>query len=211
MYWKERYAEKSYLSIDNTMLHGLQLQESLAWSDQFLSSTADLWDEEEACDLKVRWSQPSFSANGAAGVLTLARQNNPLSTLELASNQSKMQWLAHITHQFVFKMLVQNCKCVQHNNSRSPFREVGMLRWTSDGKLLIQSCECKKHHDAKLTPREVEVLRWTADGKSAADIAGILSLATDTINFHVKNAVRKLDTPNKTAAVAKAALLGFLG
>ncbi|WP_202413517.1 autoinducer binding domain-containing protein [Duganella sp. CY15W] len=63
----------------------------------------------------------------------------------------------------------------------------------------------------KLTVREVEVLRWTADGKSASEIAEILSLATDTVNFHVKNVVRKLCTANKTAAVAKAALLGMLG
>ena len=62
----------------------------------------------------------------------------------------------------------------------------------------------------KLTVRELEVLRWSADGKTAAEIADILSVATDTVNYHMKNVVRKLCTANKTAAVAKAALMGML-
>lgn len=61
-----------------------------------------------------------------------------------------------------------------------------------------------------LTCREIEVLRWTADGKSAQDIADILSLSKNTIDFHIKNSISKMGVPNKTAAVARAALLGLL-
>ena len=62
----------------------------------------------------------------------------------------------------------------------------------------------------KLTAREIEVLKWTADGKSAQDIADILLVTKNTVDFHVKNAVTKLQTPNKTAAVVRAAMLGLL-
>jgi DNA-binding CsgD family transcriptional regulator len=61
-----------------------------------------------------------------------------------------------------------------------------------------------------LSGRELEVLRWTADGKSAQDIADILTLSINTVNFHVKNAVAKLSAANKTAAVVRAAILGYL-
>ena len=61
-----------------------------------------------------------------------------------------------------------------------------------------------------LTAREIEVLKWTADGKSAQEIADILVLSKNTVDFHVKNAVCKLQTANKTAAVVRAALLGLL-
>jgi len=61
-----------------------------------------------------------------------------------------------------------------------------------------------------LTGREIEVLKWTADGKSAADISCILHLSIDTVNFHIKNAVAKLQTSNKTAAVVRAMVLGLL-
>ena len=60
-----------------------------------------------------------------------------------------------------------------------------------------------------LTQRELEVLRWTADGKSAQDIAEILLLSKNTVDFHIRNSIMKLDAPNKTAAVVRAVLLGL--
>lgn len=61
-----------------------------------------------------------------------------------------------------------------------------------------------------LTDREVEVLKWAADGKTSGEISKILVISVDTVNFHVKNAVTKLKTTNKTAAVVRAAMLGLL-
>jgi LuxR family quorum-sensing system transcriptional regulator SolR len=63
---------------------------------------------------------------------------------------------------------------------------------------------------AKLTPREKEVLRWTADGKTSYEIGRILIISIATVNFHINNAISKLDATNKTQAVVKAALLGLL-
>ncbi|MCZ2903682.1 helix-turn-helix domain-containing protein [Burkholderia thailandensis] len=54
------------------------------------------------------------------------------------------------------------------------------------------------------------ILRWHADGKTAAEIGEILQISMDTVKFHTKNAVTKLGAANKTAAVARAAILGFL-
>jgi len=61
-----------------------------------------------------------------------------------------------------------------------------------------------------LTSREIEVLKWTADGKSSQDIADILTLSKNTVDFHIKNTVQKLNVPNKTAAVVQAVLLGLI-
>lgn len=61
-----------------------------------------------------------------------------------------------------------------------------------------------------LSPQEIEVLKWTADGKTATDIGEILTLSKATIDFHIKNAVIKLQVPNKTAATVRAAMLGLL-
>ena len=62
-----------------------------------------------------------------------------------------------------------------------------------------------------LTAREIEVLKWTADGKTSAEISDLLVVSENTVNFHVKNAVAKLQTANKTAATVRAAMLGLLG
>ena len=61
-----------------------------------------------------------------------------------------------------------------------------------------------------LSPREQEVLEWTACGKTSEEISCILGLSVSAVNFHVKNLLCKLQCCNKTAAVARAALLGLL-
>jgi DNA-binding CsgD family transcriptional regulator len=61
-----------------------------------------------------------------------------------------------------------------------------------------------------LSCREREALQWSADGKSAQDIADIMKVSKNTVDFHLKNAVVKLQAANKTAAVARAALMGLL-
>lgn len=62
----------------------------------------------------------------------------------------------------------------------------------------------------RLTPREVEALRWCMAGKSSWEIGQILALSENTVNFHVKNAVRKLDAVNRRDAVVKGMALGIL-
>lgn len=61
-----------------------------------------------------------------------------------------------------------------------------------------------------LSLREKEILRWTGDGKTADQIAEILTLSHSTVNFHLRNAMKKLDAPNKTAAVVRAIFLKLL-
>lgn len=55
-----------------------------------------------------------------------------------------------------------------------------------------------------LSDRERDCLRWTAEGKTAWDIGLILNISENTVNFHVKKAMRKLGTTSRTVAVVKA-------
>lgn len=61
-----------------------------------------------------------------------------------------------------------------------------------------------------LSAREIEALRWTAEGKTSGDVSEIMHIAERTVNFHLNNAMAKLGTCNKTAAVIRAAMLGLL-
>jgi DNA-binding HTH domain-containing proteins len=65
-------------------------------------------------------------------------------------------------------------------------------------------------NNVKLTDREIEVLRWTADGKSAKGVSNALDISVDTVNFHVKNCMRKLAAPSKGSAAAYAVAYGLL-
>lgn len=61
-----------------------------------------------------------------------------------------------------------------------------------------------------LSSREIEVLRWTSEGKTSSEVADILRIAERTVNFHINNAMVKLNANNKTAAAIRAAVLGLL-
>ena len=62
----------------------------------------------------------------------------------------------------------------------------------------------------QLSEREKEVLRWSGDGKTGWEISQILNLSQSTINFHIRNAMFKLNAPNKTSAVVKSVYLNLL-
>jgi LuxR family quorum sensing-dependent transcriptional regulator len=56
----------------------------------------------------------------------------------------------------------------------------------------------------KLTAREREILQWTAAGKTADETAKILSISVRTVEYHLLNASRKLNTVNRTHTVVEA-------
>ena len=62
----------------------------------------------------------------------------------------------------------------------------------------------------QLSCREKDCLAWTARGKSSWDIGMILKISENTVNFHVKNAMRKLATTSRTVAVVKAIRLNLI-
>lgn len=61
-----------------------------------------------------------------------------------------------------------------------------------------------------LTDREIDCLNWTAAGKTSVEIAEILGLSEHTINHYLNRATKKLDTVNRTQAVAKALRIGLI-
>lgn len=74
----------------------------------------------------------------------------------------------------------------------------------------LVSRRLKIEPDVPLTEREVEILRWLADGKTSSEVAEILCLAVDTVNYHLKHTIVKLGSANRTGAVVRAAMLGLL-
>ncbi|TDK37500.1 LuxR family transcriptional regulator [Rhizobium deserti] len=61
-----------------------------------------------------------------------------------------------------------------------------------------------------LTDRETDCLTWTAAGKTSAEIADILGLSEHTINHYLNRAAKKMDSVNRTQAVAKALRMGLI-
>jgi LuxR family quorum-sensing system transcriptional regulator CciR len=74
---------------------------------------------------------------------------------------------------------------------------------------IAQPCE-QRTTKIGLSARERECLRWTAEGKSSWDIGMILKISDNTVNFHIKNAMRKLGTTSRTVAVLQAIRLNVI-
>lgn len=75
---------------------------------------------------------------------------------------------------------------------------------------LIGAQSVLQGEDPKLTAREKEILRWTMEGKTAWSVAQIIGVSEHTVNFHLRNAQKKLDSSSKHQAVLRALALGVL-
>ncbi|MDW9912848.1 hypothetical protein GOB19_33180 [Sinorhizobium meliloti] len=61
-----------------------------------------------------------------------------------------------------------------------------------------------------LTVREKECICWVAKGKSSWDIGAILGISENTVDYHIKIAMKKLGTGNRMVAAMKAKQLGLI-
>ena len=61
-----------------------------------------------------------------------------------------------------------------------------------------------------LTAREREILGWSGFGLTRRAIARRMLLSPHTVDFHLRNIMRKLNAANCTAAVAQALSRGLL-
>lgn len=59
-------------------------------------------------------------------------------------------------------------------------------------------------HDPVLSPREIEVLRLVASGMTNRQIGAALYVGESTVKTHLQHIFRKLDAPDRAAAVAAA-------
>ncbi|MDH2404694.1 DNA-binding CsgD family transcriptional regulator [Bradyrhizobium sp. JR1.5] len=64
--------------------------------------------------------------------------------------------------------------------------------------------------DVVLSAREKQCLQWVEEGKSSWEIGVILRVSENTVNFHLKNAMRKLEVTTRIQCAIKARRLGLL-
>jgi LuxR family transcriptional regulator, quorum-sensing system regulator SolR len=130
--WQAQYQAKNYCAVDPTIKHALHSQLPLLWSDTLFASTAELWEEARSFGLRYGWAQSMRDTNGATGMLTLARSNEPLTEIELAAKRFKMAWLTQAAHLAMSRCLLP--KWLPEENLTLSNREIAVLRWTADGK-----------------------------------------------------------------------------
>lgn len=130
--WQQRYTEENYLAVDPTVAHGTRSVLPLVWTDKAFATCRPFWEDARAHGLRVGWAQSCHDAKGVGGLLTLARSHDNLSPKELEDRSLKMTWLAQAAHEGMARLLVS--KLMPEAAVDLSAREIGVLRWTAEGK-----------------------------------------------------------------------------
>lgn len=103
---------------------------------------------------------------------------------------------------------------IGYSGTREPFTNQEMLQLhmisTCVFDRLYQLARKDRKGGEDLTQREIDCLTWTAAGKTSLEISNILNLSEHTVNHYLNRATKKLDTVNRTQAVAKALRMGII-
>ncbi|WP_018240488.1 LuxR family transcriptional regulator [Ensifer sp. BR816] len=101
----------------------------------------------------------------------------------------------------------------QRSTSELPSRVVTLLHLSALhfhirlGALRSYGCI---ENEPELSLREKDCILWVARGKSSWDVGRILGISENTVKFHIKKAMYKLDCTSRTVAVVKALKLGII-
>jgi DNA-binding CsgD family transcriptional regulator len=178
--WVQRYFEQSHFSADPVMAHCANHLVPVQWSD--------LQAAPNSAAERVMNEAGEFGLRGGVS-MPIHSPRGELGILSLSVNRPEAAAREVTRHALPF---VQLLGAYLHEAVRR-----------------VSGLDTGAQQPA-LNARETECLRWAADGKTSGEIASILNLAQSTVNFHLNNAVGKLDVSNRQHAVARAALQGLI-
>lgn len=130
--WWNRYQERGYLEIDPTVRHALKSTLPIVWSDSFFAEAPELWEDARNHGLEFGVAQPVRDANGAVGLITLARNSRIESPKEIQTAQMNLAWIAQFIHTAMMHFLKD--QLAPESAVELTIRERDVLRWTADGK-----------------------------------------------------------------------------
>jgi DNA-binding CsgD family transcriptional regulator len=93
---------------------------------------------------------------------------------------------------------------------RAAMNELSLLSVLFHSRILqIRSSGRLSKAAETLTVRQIECMYWVAQGKSAWDIGKILGLSENTVTYHIKEAMRRLETGSRTVAAIRCLTSGY--
>lgn len=147
-----------------------------------------VWDDELFQDSRQLWDEAQAAGLRVGATLGLRTANQTLTVLSVARGLQEISTVEAELIRLHLRYLV----------------ELSMQRLAELGHPVLSQPAIN------LSQREREILQWTADGKSSGEIALILTISINTVNFHLKAILKKFKATSKTLAAAHAAVLGLL-
>lgn len=130
--WQASYAANAYIDIDPTVKHGRKSCLPLIWNQALHDAAPEFWEEAHGYGLHAGWAQASRDANGAVGMLTLARSSKAVIAADVFANCARMSWLSQYAHAAMLQILMP--QKVPESKVILTSREKEVLRWTAEGK-----------------------------------------------------------------------------
>ncbi|HXN11324.1 MAG TPA: autoinducer binding domain-containing protein [Steroidobacteraceae bacterium] len=130
--WHQQYRAQGYVEIDPTVRHGLRSLMPLVWTDDVFAEAPEFWEDARGQGLRYGWAQPCRDPSGVAGMLTVARSNEPLSDPELKLKVPRLLWMTQVAHVAMSRLVVH--RILPESELRFSSREIAVMRWTAEGK-----------------------------------------------------------------------------
>ncbi len=189
--WNAHFIEKRYFEVDPTLERARNTLMPFAWSDmknrRSLSGLQrQLFDEADSFGLRQGFTVPIHAPGGADGLVALSTD---LAPREFTSEVGHSRHVLHLLS--------------LHYHTRAT------AAWQRSGRGRAKG-EAEAPQRSPITLREADCLLWTARGKSAWETSVILGVSERTVNFHIENARRKLDSQSKTQAVVRAIMMNLI-
>lgn len=178
--WCRRYLERKYYTIDPVVRRTPMFAGPFLWDE--LAKAYQL----QACEQRVLQEAKEAGLKNGVSVPLFG----PLGQISVISFAS----------------------CFDDADPQANVRRLKALAWHFHIAFaeIAKPSDCASNGKVSLSEREKDCLRWVAEGKSSWEIGKILNVSENTVNFHVKNAMRKLGTANRTHGLVKAIRLGLI-
>jgi LuxR family transcriptional regulator, quorum-sensing system regulator SolR len=131
-YWRMRYNQMNYFTVDPTVKHGMSSLLPLVWSDGVFAQARNFWEDARGQGLCHGWAQPCRDPAGTTGMLSVARSHEPLTEQELQDKVPRLVWITQVLHVKMTELTVN--KLLPDREVRLSGREREIIRWTAEGK-----------------------------------------------------------------------------
>jgi LuxR family quorum-sensing system transcriptional regulator SolR len=159
--WIRHYCESGYLHIDPVVRLGSRSSAPLLWSELRHVEAEPMWRDARDFGLRIGVSQSSWAAPGTFGMLSLARDKEPVSKKELRTLAPLLADLTSMTHAAMRRLFAAY---LDESAIELTHREQEVLRWTGEGKTAIEIGEI-----LSISPRTVNFHAYNAMAKLSAN------------------------------------------
>lgn len=213
--WQRLYTERGLMQIDPTVRHVRQSCLPLIWAPETFTGNGgqQLRDAARSYGIRSGVSLSLRDSDGSLAMFSLA-SDIPMGDIRDAHSRQTLPEALLLTS--YFKEAAQRlaiAPTAMPTTGAWAIAQTPALS-TASGAISTQaqppSGASAATPSTPLTSREVECLQWTMAGKTSWETGRIIGCSERTVNFHIGNAIRKLEVKNRRCAVVKALALNLI-